>query len=566
MNIQILNGPRSLLFFISIMLMMALYSVRSDAQTIEVTATSPTTFTITLGNVYAGRIEEKIGTTWQTLTPISSGSPTYSYTRAAGSYAFRLYNCYPPNNVCSTSMPAYVTLTGNTAPAAPTISSSVTEKSITVSLTTKPGTTYIKLRRGTTALVTPPLPILHKDSDVTPGTTYTYYLEGCNANGCSPPVTSVITYPPVPANPTINASVSGASVMVSWTSPVGMKTFELYKGLERLNPTATPHPDSAVSAGSSYTYTIKACNEARVCSSGASVTITVPAIPAPPTVYATFLGASVAVNWNTPLNTTSFIMKRNGAQVTPTEVTPSGGSYKDDAVSSGTTYTYAVSACNLNGQCSTAATASITVPALPLFQVDVTGINTFNITIGNVSGWVIEELVGNNWTSFKNGSGLTRQTYSYTRARGTYKFRLNNCNPTTNGCSISPEQIATLPGNPPAAPALTVAMSGTSVVVKWTTVSGISYQLLRGSASLSATAGLYTDTDVNEGENHTYKVTACNVMTECTPASASITVPVAVGSQVYEYDALGRLKAVMDPVNGNSNYKYDKAGNRTLVE
>jgi hypothetical protein len=33
----------------------------------------------------------------------------------------------------------------------------------------------------------------------------------------------------------------------------------------------------------------------------------------------------------------------------------------------------------------------------------------------------------------------------------------------------------------------------------------------------------------------------------------------------YTYDALGRLTFVIDPVNGNRDYDYDKAGNRLLV-
>jgi YD repeat-containing protein len=33
----------------------------------------------------------------------------------------------------------------------------------------------------------------------------------------------------------------------------------------------------------------------------------------------------------------------------------------------------------------------------------------------------------------------------------------------------------------------------------------------------------------------------------------------------YEYDALGRLTYVIDPVNGNRDYDYDAAGNRRVV-
>jgi YD repeat-containing protein len=39
----------------------------------------------------------------------------------------------------------------------------------------------------------------------------------------------------------------------------------------------------------------------------------------------------------------------------------------------------------------------------------------------------------------------------------------------------------------------------------------------------------------------------------------------AATTTTYTYDALGRLTFVTDPVNGNRDYDYDKAGNRLLV-
>src|SRR5690554_2942725 len=89
--------------FLLVVLISALTGSGATAQTLEVTATGPTTFTIKVGEVYSWRVEEKIGTVWSTLTSGPYGDSSYDYTRAAGTYTFRLQNCYPLTYGCSTS-------------------------------------------------------------------------------------------------------------------------------------------------------------------------------------------------------------------------------------------------------------------------------------------------------------------------------------------------------------------------------------------------------------------------------------------------------------------------------
>lgn len=65
--------------------------------------------------------------------------------------------------------------------------------------------------------------------------------------------------------------------------------------------------------------------------------------------------------------------------------------------------------------------------------------------------------------------------------------------------------------------------------------------------------------------NLLFRVAACND-TDCGAPSEDFTVKVVVTQSIdYVYDALGRLKQVTDPNNGNRVYNYDKAGNRTSV-
>jgi|GEM_PF-1840882 len=66
-----------------------------------------------------------------------------------------------------------------------------------------------------------------------------------------------------------------------------------------------------------------------------------------------------------------------------------------------------------------------------------------------------------------------------------------------------------------------------------------------------------------------YQVRGCN-NAGCGTYSLTIKIPIILpvldGSGAtfsYSYDSLGRLTLVQDPVNGNRDYDYDKAGNRT---
>ncbi len=64
----------------------------------------------------------------------------------------------------------------------------------------------------------------------------------------------------------------------------------------------------------------------------------------------------------------------------------------------------------------------------------------------------------------------------------------------------------------------------------------------------------------NRFNNYTdIKITACNY-NSCNQAGESTNISFAKKS--YQYDALGRLIAITDPLNGNRKYEYDPAGNR----
>ncbi len=95
-----------------LMAFLLLASACAKAQTIDVQATSPGSFSITVGNVYSWYIQELVGTSWVHRESGHANSPkTFHYSRSAGTYTFRLYNCYPVANGCSYSPSRSVLLT-----------------------------------------------------------------------------------------------------------------------------------------------------------------------------------------------------------------------------------------------------------------------------------------------------------------------------------------------------------------------------------------------------------------------------------------------------------------------
>lgn len=61
-----------------------------------------------------------------------------------------------------------------------------------------------------------------------------------------------------------------------------------------------------------------------------------------------------------------------------------------------------------------------------------------------------------------------------------------------------------------------------------------------------------------------YSPTACDYR-DATVVVTGFASPASPSGVKYTYDALGRLTKVEDPQNGNVDYKYDAAGNRTNV-
>ena len=505
------------IFLVVLMIFFVFFVPNSFAQAITVTATGPTTFTIKIQNVHSWRIEERVGGQWGTLRTGWGSSASYSYTRPGGSYEFRLYNCYPVTNGCSTSTPKFVILEGNTPPNVPTVTSRVELGGIRVNWTLPANATSYRLSRGSTILT--PQGASYFDQAVSPGNTYTYSVAACNANNlCSTSGTTTISYPATPAAPVVTSRVSGSSVVVSWLAVSGAINYKITKGSTTVTQSGTSYSDTQVTPGNSYSYAVRACNVAGVCSSTSSTTIVVAPVPIAPTVTTNFDGASVLVNWNSPTSATSFQVQRNG-----TDIATTGNAYRDESINAGSTYIYAVKACNKDARCSAATSASVAIPQSPLFSAEITGIRSFSVVVGNVYEWRIEEQqVDNSWVSIESGGATNRKKIDFNRIAGLYRLRLYNCYPLNNGCSTSTIKTVLLEGDPPAVPTPNALMNNAAVVVSWNQPLGAtSYKLQRVTSSIginytkSITGTSFSDSDVTPGTTYTYHVRACNSLGEC---------------------------------------------------
>lgn len=559
---RILRGS----IFLSIVIASLFCSV-AYSQTIQVTVTGPTSFQMQVSNVYNWRVERKVNNTWSTFVSGGPSGLSASYTLPGGIHYFRLYNCYPMGGGCSTSSNKIIYLEGEQPPQAPNpVTATIGIGAINVGWNRPTNTLNFQIYRNG-ALRSTSNSLTYADTGVSPGVTYTYAVKACNAAGCSAATSKTITYPAIPAVPTLSARVDKATAVINWSVPSGATSLKLRRNTTSLpaSISQTQYIDSGIAAGSSYTYYLSACNAAGVCSANATAVLNVAPLPAVPVVTTTFGGATIMVSWTVPAGTTSFKVQRNGV-----DLTVSGNSYHDKQLGSGTSFVYTVKACNVNQQCSAAGSALVTTPSGPLFEVVATGANSLVFRVNNIYSWSPEESANNGvtWTRL-SGGGPSNFEVSFTRRGGTYRYRLYNCYPTTGGCSTSTAKTITLSGSAPAAPAISSVIGSSSITLNWNAPAGAtSYNFTRNGAAVSTSGTSYTDNSAVPGVTYSYGVKACNVYGDCSAfANISAVIPrPQTKTLTYTYDALGRLTYVSDTVNGDRDFDYDAAGNRRLVE
>ena len=171
-------------------------------------------------------------------------------------------------------------------------------------------TGYRVYRNGT--LVASPTTTGHIDIGLTNGQSYSYTVVAVNGALASA-ASSAVSCTPVatpPSAPTNLAAVAGnAQVVLTWTAPSGATGYRVYRNGTLIASPATPgYTDTAVTNGTTYSYTVAAVRQnspVSATSSSVSATPTVPPLAAPAGLAATPGDTQVALSWTAVSGATS---------------------------------------------------------------------------------------------------------------------------------------------------------------------------------------------------------------------------------------------------------------------
>lgn len=203
---------------------------------------------------------------------------------------------------------------------------------------------------------------VYRDTDVEPGVTYYYTVEGVNGAYRSPTKDETGVSATIPIKSPDDVTLTGATadssgITVTWQTARYAKTYVVYrksagmKKWEKLNSfaTGTSYKDTAVVPGATYTYTVRGlAADGKTLSAGYDHTgVTAVASKEPENVTLTsarITGSGITVTWQPALNAKTYTVYRKtagtGWSVIAKGVTAT--SYTDNTTAAGETYTYTV--------------------------------------------------------------------------------------------------------------------------------------------------------------------------------------------------------------------------------
>lgn len=313
---------------------------------------------------------------------------------AASTYHYRVKSRDAAGNLATSTDQTFTTPAppDTLAPSVPTGLAATATSFTSVNLawtasTDNVGVTKYEIKRGGTVL-TQTTGTSYADATAVSGATYSYTVTAIDAAGNRSAESDAATVtlptdtaaPSAPAN--LVATSTGASqVTLSWTAAtdnVGVSGYRIFRdGLQVGTATGAGFIDTALLAGTSYSYTVTALDAAgneSPASNVATVQTPTPDTTAPtvPAGLAATAASSSQVNLTWTASTdnvgvTSYEVSRGGTAI-GTSSTPS---YTDNTVAAGTAYSYTVTARDAAGNISAAsAPATVTTPAAAGLSVD----------------------------------------------------------------------------------------------------------------------------------------------------------------------------------------------------
>jgi uncharacterized repeat protein (TIGR03806 family) len=307
------------------------------------------------------------------------------------------------------------------------------------------------------------------------------------------------TAPTVPAGLTATGSTM-STITLAWTASTDAGGSGVHEYLVRRNGTlvavvtTTSHTDSGLAAGSTYSYTVAARDNADntsvdcaplTASTLAAADTTAPSVPAGLTATAT-TSSTVALSWTASTDNAGgsgvkeYVVQRNGTQIEVVTTT----SFVDSGLTANTAYSYAVAARDFSGnssafsaaqQATTPATADTTAPSVPTGLVATPSATAvalqWSASTDTGGAGLKDYLVRRDGVQIAvvaapaityNDAGRAPGTYSYTVAA-----RDNANNPSAFSAAVS-ATVATPDTVAPSVPTgLSATPSGTAVALQW---------------------------------------------------------------------------------------------------
>ena len=228
------------------------------------------------------------------------------------------------------------------------------------------------------------------DTGLTAGNQYHYRVQACAGSLCSAysgeAVANVETPPSAPSNLTV-AAVSASTVSLTWIDNSGNESrFRVERAVnggtwvtvsDSLSANTSAFDDNTVSAVTSYSYRVQACNAGGCSAFSAEAYVTTPPPPTvAPNVPTSLVASSTQfdqamLSWTDASDDESkFQLARRRGGVTNYSVVvdsipANATTYTDTGLVASTQYDYAVRACNSAGCSNYSAPSSVTTAALP---------------------------------------------------------------------------------------------------------------------------------------------------------------------------------------------------------
>ncbi len=299
------------------------------------------------------------------------------------------------------------------------------------------------------------------DSGLAPGTKY--YYEACLKNGSGSssfsPSVSATTLLSVPTK--LAASATGTqSISVTWNTVTNATTYDLQRSTSAngtysvvYSGAAAQYTDTAVQAGTTYYYEVRADNSAT--NSAYSSYVSATAISGVPTgLTATATGPqSISITWNTVTGATTYALQRStSANGTYSSVySGTATQYTDTAAQPGTTYYYEVRSGTSTGNSAYSSPVStITYPAIPTgLSASASGPQSISVSWSTMTGattYFVQRATASSgpWTPIYTGSIASCSSTSLQPAT-TYYYEVSAGNSSGSSAYSSAVSASTTP-------------------------------------------------------------------------------------------------------------------------